>query len=86
MFRGEDGVLSPRGDEAGVPSDLRAVNADPRELSELSRLSFLPITTRAYTSTSPARRSWHLATGEFIAEQIFNWTYTYNSGKAVFAQ
>ena len=36
---------------------------------------FLPITTQAYLylSGTPFRA---LATGEFIEEQIFNWTYT----------
>lgn len=50
---------------------LDAVNED---LSNLSS-EFLPITTRAYLylSGTPFKA---LATGEFIEEQIFNWTYT----------
>ena len=47
------------------------------DLSVLSvkETDFLPITTRAYLylSGTPFRA---LATGEFIEEQIFNWTYT----------
>ena len=47
------------------------------ELDELgeSETEFLPITTKAYLylSGTPFRA---LATGEFIEEQIFNWTYT----------
>ena len=46
-------------------------------LEELSgdEADFLPITTRAYLylSGTPFKA---LATGEFIEEQIFNWTYT----------
>ena len=44
------------------------------ELSE-KETEFLPITTKAYLylSGTPFRA---LATGEFIEEQIFNWTYT----------
>ncbi len=47
---------------------------------------FLPITTRAYLylSGTPFKA---LATGEFIEEQIFNWTYTDEQrAKAEFAQ
>lgn len=47
------------------------------DLSELSgkETDFLPITTKAYLylSGTPFKA---LATGEFIEEQIFNWTYT----------
>ena len=47
------------------------------QLDELSgsERDFLPITTRAYLylSGTPFKA---LATGEFIEEQIFNWTYT----------
>jgi hypothetical protein len=50
---------------------LDEVNEDLKGLSE----EFLPITTKAYLylSGTPFRA---LATGEFIEEQIFNWTYT----------
>src|SRR5690606_713069 len=50
------------------------VNEDMGELST-AESDFLPINTRAYLylSGTPFRA---LATGEFIEEQIFNWTYT----------
>lgn len=50
---------------------LDEVNEDLKGLSE----EFLPITTKAYLylSGTPFKA---LATGEFIEEQIFNWTYT----------
>ncbi len=50
------------------------MNEDLVELSVTER-DFLPITTKAYLylSGTPFRA---LATGEFIEEQIFNWTYT----------
>ncbi|HET9137632.1 MAG TPA: GIY-YIG nuclease family protein [Candidatus Kapabacteria bacterium] len=50
---------------------LEAVNAD----LESHLKEFLPITTKAYLylSGTPFKA---LATGEFIEEQIFNWTYT----------
>jgi len=53
---------------------LEDLNEDLSELSE-KETEFLPITTRAYLylSGTPFRA---LATGEFIEEQIFNWTYT----------
>ncbi len=50
------------------------MNEDLSVLSE-KETDFLPITTKAYLylSGTPFRA---LATGEFIEEQIFNWTYT----------
>ncbi|WP_199489379.1 MULTISPECIES: hypothetical protein [unclassified Meiothermus] len=53
---------------------LEMANEDLSELS-VQETEFLPITTRAYLylSGTPFRA---LATGEFIEEQIFNWTYT----------
>jgi hypothetical protein len=50
------------------------MNEDLTVLSE-KESEFLPITTRAYLylSGTPFKA---LATGEFIEEQIFNWTYT----------
>lgn len=50
------------------------MNEDLSELSE-KESEFLPITTKAYLylSGTPFKA---LATGEFIEEQIFNWTYT----------
>ena len=55
-------------------SGLQEVNEELSELSELE-IEFLPITTKAYLylSGTPFKA---LATGEFIEEQIFNWTYT----------
>src|SRR5258706_6692079 len=54
--------------------DLEEVNEDFTVLSE-TETEFLPITTKAYLylSGTPFKA---LATGEFIEEQIFNWTYT----------
>jgi hypothetical protein len=53
---------------------LAEVNDDLVVLSE-KETDFLPITTKAYLylSGTPFKA---LATGEFIEEQIFNWTYT----------
>jgi hypothetical protein len=53
---------------------LENVNEDLGVLSE-PETEFLPITTKAYLylSGTPFKA---LATGEFIEEQIFNWTYT----------
>lgn len=66
LFEGEE-------DEGKLeyPKTLEAVNED---LSALSA-EFLPITTKAYLylSGTPFKA---LATGEFIEEAIFNWTYT----------
>src|SRR5262249_45300057 len=55
-------------------ASLEEVNEDLGELSE-KEAEFLPITTKAYLylSGTPFKA---LATGEFIEEQIFNWTYT----------
>ena len=57
-----------------MPPRLDEVNEDLGVLSE-KEAEFLPITTRAYLylSGTPFKA---LATGEFIEEQIFNWTYT----------
>ncbi|WP_163579937.1 hypothetical protein, partial [Klebsiella pneumoniae] len=54
--------------------ELDGVNEDLNVLAERED-EFLPITTRAYLylSGTPFKA---LATGEFIEEQIFNWTYT----------
>ena len=74
LFEGEDAseakkeVANEYGVELGVFDEA---------LSELSGSedNFLPISTRAYLylSGTPFKA---LATGEFIEEQIFNWTYT----------
>ncbi|MBF6612264.1 MAG: restriction endonuclease [Chloroflexi bacterium] len=72
LFEGEEEVVSKK--ELKYAADLASINEDLGELSE-SETEFLPIATRAYLylSGTPFRA---LATGEFIEEQIFNWTYT----------
>ena len=71
LFEGEDDAS--RRVETSAEADLERVNADLELLGERDA-DFLPITTRAYIylSGTPFRA---LATGEFIEEQIFNWTY-----------
>lgn len=72
LFEGEDAAVAKV--ELEYADDLENVNEDLGVLSE-SEAEFLPITTRAYLylSGTPFKA---LATGEFIEEQIFNWTYT----------
>lgn len=69
LFEGEEDA----GQEVQQEYDagLAEVNEDLEELS----IDFLPITSRAYLylSGTPFRA---LANGEFIEEQIYNWTYT----------
>jgi hypothetical protein len=74
LFEGEDDAVAKKETKLEYASDLESVNEDLGELSE-AETEFLPITTRAYLylSGTPFRA---LATGEFIEEQIFNWTYT----------
>src|SRR5207245_1793386 len=74
LFEGEDEAVAKKETKLEYASDLAQVNEDLEVLSELEPV-FLPITTRAYLylSGTPFRA---LATGEFIEEQIFNWTYT----------
>ncbi len=71
LFEGEDDAS----DEAKREYDggLGLVNEQLDEISVED--AFLPITTRSYLylSGTPFKA---LATGEFIEEQIFNWTYT----------
>lgn len=71
LFEGEDDTSDAKLEYA---ADLDQVNEDLSVLSE-AEAEFLPITTRAYLylSGTPFRA---LSTGEFIEEQIFNWTYT----------
>jgi len=72
IFGGDEEAEDKR--EGKIALDLEKFNT---ELSERARneASFLPITTKAYLylSGTPFKA---LATGEFIEEQIFNWTYT----------
>jgi hypothetical protein len=71
LFEGEEGTGDAR---LEYDPELEQVNEDLGVLSA-SEAEFLPITTRSYLylSGTPFKA---LATGEFIEEQIFNWTYT----------
>lgn len=84
LFEGEDTTVAKEETALEYAGDLEIVNEDLGVLSE-SEAEFLPITTRAYLylSGTPFKA---LATGEFIEEQIFNWTYTDEQrAKAAFA-
>ena len=74
LFEGEDESAAKKESKLEYAADLEKMNEDLSELSE-KEIEFLPITTKAYLylSGTPFRA---LATGEFIEEQIFNWTYT----------
>ena len=74
LFEGEDEAVAKKETKLEYAADLEDVNEDLSVLSE-KETEFLPITTKAYLylSGTPFRA---LATGEFIEEQIFNWTYT----------
>nr|WIE93430.1 restriction endonuclease [Mesorhizobium sp. WSM4875] len=74
LFEGEDEAVRKKAEKAEYTAELEEVNEDLGVLSE-NEAEFLPITTRAYLylSGTPFKA---LATGEFIEEQIFNWTYT----------
>ena len=72
LFEGEEEAVAKK--ELKYSKDLEGLNEDLTVLSE-QESEFLPITTKAYLylSGTPFKA---LATGEFIEEQIFNWTYT----------
>jgi len=74
LFEGEEEAVAKKETTLEYTPGLLHVNEDLGELSE-KETEFLPITTRAYLylSGTPFKA---LATGEFIEEQIFNWTYT----------
>ena len=74
LFEGEDVAVVKAETRSENDVGLDTVNEDLGVLSE-AETDFLPITTRAYLylSGTPFKA---LATGEFIEEQIFNWTYT----------
>jgi hypothetical protein len=74
LFEGEDEAVAKKEAKLEYAAGLEDVNEDLTVLSE-KETEFLPITTRAYLylSGTPFKA---LATGEFIEEQIFNWTYT----------
>jgi hypothetical protein len=83
LFEGEDAEVAKK--ELAYTSGLETVNEDLEDNAEAEG-EFLPITTRAYLylSGTPFKA---LATGEFIEEQIFNWTYTDEQrAKAAFAK
>lgn len=74
LFEGEDDAEAKKELTAEFNPDLEGFNEDLDILGE-NEVEFLPITTKAYLylSGTPFKA---LATGEFIEEQIFNWTYT----------
>ena len=74
LFEGEDDAVAKKETKLEYAGELDGINEDLTVLSN-RETDFLPITTRAYLylSGTPFKA---LATGEFIEEQIFNWTYT----------
>ena len=72
LFEGEEEAVAKK--ELKYVADLEDVNEDLAVLSE-KETEFLPITTKAYLylSGTPFRA---IASGEFIEEQIYNWTYS----------
>ena len=74
LFEGEEEAIAKKEAKLEYAAGLEGVNEDLTVLSE-KETDFLPITTKAYLylSGTPFKA---LATGEFIEEQIFNWTYT----------
>ena len=74
LFEGEDDSVAKKESKIEYAGELDEVNEDLTVLAD-KEADFLPITTRAYLylSGTPFKA---LATGEFIEEQIFNWTYT----------
>lgn len=74
LFEGEEDTEAKKEAKLEYAADLDVVNDDLSVISEKDA-DFLPITTKAYLylSGTPFKA---LATGEFIEEQIFNWTYT----------
>ena len=74
LFEGEDESEAKKELTAEYNPELEGFNEELDTLGE-NEVQFLPITTKAYLylSGTPFKA---LATGEFIEEQIFNWTYT----------
>ncbi|SDT86623.1 DEAD/DEAH box helicase family protein [Nitrosomonas ureae] len=74
LFEGEEDAVAKKEARLEYAVGLEGMNEDLTVLSE-KEAEFLPITTQAYLylSGTPFKA---LATGEFIEEQIFNWTYT----------
>ena len=84
LFEGEDEEVARAETKLEYAAGLDEVNAELEVVAKDEDL-FLPITTRAYLylSGTPFRQ---IQTGEFIEEQIFNWTYTDEQrAKAAFA-
>ena len=84
LFEGEEEAVARKETKLEYTGGLEDMNEGLAVLSE-KETDFLPITTRAYLylSGTPFKA---LATGEFIEEQIFNWTYTDEQrAKAAFA-
>jgi len=84
LFEGEEEAFARSETWLADAKGLKERIADLQEPLE-QETEFLPITTRAYLylSGTPFKA---LATGEFIEEQIFNWTYTDEQrAKAAFA-
>jgi hypothetical protein len=78
LFDGEDEEEIKKELAVEYNSNLDSFREDFEELGE-DEIKFLPITTKAYLylSGTPFKA---LARGEFIEEQIFNWTYTDEQG------
>jgi hypothetical protein len=74
LFEGEDEVVAKKEAKLEYAAALEGVNEGISVLSE-KEPEFLPITAKAYLylSGTPFKA---LSTGEFIEEQIFNWTYS----------
>ena len=74
LFEGEEEAVAKKETKLEYTPGLEVVNEDIGELST-KETEFLPISTKAYLylSGTPFKA---LSTGEFIEEQIFNWTYT----------
>lgn len=74
LFEGEEEAVAKKEAKLEYAGGLEEMNEDLTVLST-QETEFLPITSRAYLylSGTPFKA---LATGEFIEEQIFNWTYT----------
>jgi hypothetical protein len=74
LFEGEDEGVAKKEAKLEYAAVLEGVNEDLSVLSG-KETEFLPITAKVYLylSGTPFKA---LATGEFIEEQIFNWTYT----------
>jgi len=74
LFEGEENEVAKKEIKNEFASGLGYINEDLETLSS-HETEFLPIQARAYLylSGTPFRA---LASGEFVEEQIFNWTYT----------